>query len=337
MKPTAQGEDKMLLVRTWRLLSLALIMLMLFSFGNVLADSSSEDRAAWLFNRVNLETRALTGFSFDQGEFADPGAGAAGFEMESEDEYSGGTSAGLTILASAILPGSGEALMGYKRGYLMMAMDIFAWTQVSKYHSDGEDLRDEYYAYADEHYTDERLVLGYTANPPSTSDEFERFGEGETYFDFDFGEGGIENVEDLENLPLYVTEEDDRREYYENLGKWDQFIFGWDDYIRASEDQPEYDYEPTGTISDLRQPWVSKNRETYREMRIASNDAFKSRDRWMYVNIGMRVFSVLQVAYLQGLLGGGEANQLEVAGHAIEFIAQPQGMTRGTMAAKVSF
>ena len=29
-----------------------------------------------------------------------------------------------------------------------------------------------------------------------------------------------------ENIPLWVSIEDDRREYYENLGKWDQFVFG---------------------------------------------------------------------------------------------------------------
>ena len=54
-------------------------------------------------------------------------------------------------------------------------------------------------------------------------------------------------------------------------------------------------------------------------MRDASNDAYKSRDRYLYLNIGLRVFSVLQVAYLQGLLGGGEpGNGLQVAGHDVQ-------------------
>ncbi len=330
MTITAQREDKMSLRNTWRIGGMALVMLMLFSFGNVLAGFEEDSRAAWLLQRVDMETRALTGLSFEQGEFGDGVGGGGGFEMESEDEYVGGTSAGLTMLASAILPGSGEAIMGYKRGYLMMAVDIFAWTQVSKSHNDGVDLRDAYYKYADEHYSDALLVEGYNA----ASSDFEREGQGAIYFP---GYGPINDESELVNLPLYVTVEADRREYYENLGKWDQFIFGWDDFIRASVDHSEYDYEPTMTISDLRQPWVSRNRETYRGMRMESNDAFKSRDRWMYVNIGMRVFSILQVAYLQGLLGSGEANNLEVAGHAVEFIAQPYGLSRGTVAAKVSF
>ncbi len=321
----------MSLRNNWSWVSLTLVLLMVFSSGAALADANGQTRAAWLLQRGDFETRALTGLSFDQGEFGtEDGGGSGAIRLEAEDEYVGGTSAGLTMLASAILPGSGEAIMGYKRGYAMMALDIFAWTQVSKYHNDGEDLATAYYDYADAHYTDARLVEGY--NPAST--DLEREGQGAIYFP---GYGPVTDESELVNLPLYVTVEDDRREYYENLGKWDQFIFGWDDYTRASVDHPEYDYEPTMTISDLRQPWVSRNRDTYREMRTASNDAYKSRDRWMYVNIGLRVFSVLQVAYLQGLLGGGEDNTMEVSGHAIQLIAQPYGLTRGSVAAKVSF
>ncbi len=328
---TPQREDKMSLRNKCRAGSMALILMLLFSYSTSLAEFQGQTRASWLLQRGDFETRALTGLSFDQGEFsADDGLGSGALKVESEDEYVGGTGAGLTMLASAILPGSGEAIMGYKRGYLMMAVDIFAWTQVSKYHNDGEDLATAYYDFADEHYSDARLVEGY--NPASS--DLEREGQGAIYFP---DVGPITDESELVNLPLYVTVEDDRREYYENLGKWDQFIFGWDDYTRASVDHPEHDYEPTMTISDLRQPWVSRNRETYRDMRAASNDAYKSRDRWMYVNIGMRVFSVLQVAYLQGLLGGGEDNSMEVSGHKVELMAQPYGLTRGTLAAKVSF
>ena len=144
--------------------------------------------------------------------------------------------------------------------------------------------------------------------------------------------------EELGNvLSLWVSKEDDRREYYENLGKWDQFVFGWDDFRRPDDPPPGIAYDPTNTISDLRQPWTSRNRAEYRLMRDASNDAYKTRDRYLYLNIGLRVFSVLQVAYLQGLLGGGPDDGLEVAGHEVQIITQPVGMDRGQIAASVSF
>ena len=59
--------------------------------------------------------------------------------------------------------------------------------------------------------------------------------------------------------------EEDRREYYENLGKWDQFVFGWDDFMRPDDYASlpgNEDYAPTGDPEDrLREPWVSANRE----------------------------------------------------------------------------
>jgi len=309
-------------------------VLMLLALGwtvGALADTNGIEsggaaRAAWLLDRGGLESLALTGERFEQTEFG----GGDDLSMEPDNGGGSGAAPGWTMLASLVLPGAGEAMMGYTRGYFMMAVDIFAWTQVASHHSKGTDKRDEYYAFADAHYTDERLVEGYR---PGSTDQ-ERSGEGAIYFP---AVGAINDVDELDRLPLYVTKEEDRREYYENLGKWDQFIFGWDDYQRASIDRPEYNYTPTMTIEDLRHPWVSENREAYRQMRTESNDEFKSRDRWLYLNIGLRVLSVVQVAYLQGMLGGGPANDLEVAGHPVQFYAQPAGLRGGSVAASVAF
>lgn len=287
------------------------------------AEQVAAERAAWLLGRAEpagYTPRDTRHFQSDVGLAT---ASAAG------ERPDGAGSAGLRVLASAILPGSGEALSGYMRGYFMMALDIFAWTQVAKYDNEGQDNSDAYYAFADAHYTDEWLVEAY--DPASTDQE--RSGEGAIYFP---AVGAINDVSELGQLPLYVTKEDDRREYYENLGKWDQFIFGWDDYTRASVSHPEHDYEPTRTISDLRQPWVSKNREIYRDMRDAANVAYQTRDRWLYVNIGLRVFSVLQTAWLNGLLGGGD-DGMAVLGHEVRLAATPSGPYSGSVRAAVSF
>ena len=219
------------------------------------------------------------------------------------------------------------------RGIGLIAADAYCWYKVKENGDEGREIEDEYYVFADDHWSEEHLFEAYSS---AILDDY-RWHLGQDYFGITILENDLAN---LDQLSLWVSKEDDRREYYENLGKWDQFVFGWDDFIRPDVGHPDYpDFEPSGTfaLSDLRQPWVSRNREIYREMRVESNDAFKTRDRWLYVNIGMRVFSVLQVAYLQGLLGGGPANNLEMAGHSVEIIAQPYGFTRGVMAAKVSF
>ena len=76
-------------------------------------------------------------------------------------------------------------------------------------------------------------------------------------------------------------------------------------------------------------------------MRADANDAYKTRDRWLYVNIGLRVFSVLQTAYFDGLLGGNGGgdgdDRVTLGGHEIKLIAQPTGLRRAVVAASVSF
>ena len=306
----------------------ALVALVLLPVAGARAEMET-GRAAWLLGRGQLEDMALTGMRFEQGEIGG-GAGDGSIEVPGLEDGSGMKGA-WPVLMSLVLPGAGEVAMGYKRGYFMAAADIFAWTRVAKYHSDGADLRDEYIAYADAHYSDDDLILAYTSGDGGYRD-----GEGEQYFP---GVGTINNIDELDNLPLYVTPEEDFREYYENLGKWDQFIFGWDDYVRPDDAASVgVTYTATGERDpDLLQPWVSRNRETYRLMRAESNDAYKNRDRWLYMNIGLRLVSVLQVAYLQGLLGGGPDDKMEVYGHAVEIRAVPMGFEAGSVSASVSF
>ncbi|MFO7607661.1 MAG: hypothetical protein R6X35_00500, partial [Candidatus Krumholzibacteriia bacterium] len=226
-------------------IAIAAVLAVLLAAAVAHADTATLARASWLLERADgagpLDARLF------QGEIGAVrgAADAAG--------PPGGERAGLKILASAVLPGAGEALSGYRRGYLMMAADIFAWTQVAKHHGDGKDLSDAYYVFADAHYSDAKLWKAY-ANPSALDegdpDYHELFGEGGYYFQNVIG---MNDVGDLDNLSLYVSKEEDRREYYENLGKWDQFIFGWDDYLNPRIHADEYGYtpaDPTNAISD---------------------------------------------------------------------------------------
>jgi hypothetical protein len=72
-------------------------------------------------------------------------------------------------------------------------------------------------------------------------------------------------------------------------------------------------------------------------MREDSNNQFTNRDRLLYLNIATRVFSVLQVAYLQGMLGGGSKSELRVSGHPVRIIAEPYGWTATRLGLAVSY
>ncbi len=219
------------------------------------------------------------------------------------------------------------------RGAALVAVDAFCWFKVKENGDEGRDIEDEYYAFADKHWSEANLVEGYDGS----SDDPMRGGVGLDYFNLgDYS--SINNVAELERLSLWVSKEVDRREYYENLGKWDQFVFGWDDFRNPLAPPPGVEFEPSGTfaLSDLRQPWTSYNREHYRDLREASNEAFKRQDRYMYVNIGLRLFSVMEVAFLQGWLGGSD-KKFAVSGHEVRILADPSARGRSTLAAQVSF
>jgi hypothetical protein len=215
-----------------------------------------------------------------------------------------------------------------------MALDIAAWIGGIHYKNEGEQMRDDYIAYADEHWREDKLAAAYDNPPPGGYDDAEL-----TYVEL-FGRNYF-NVQDYRDLDLWVSKEDDAREYYENLGKWDQFVFGWDDFRRADDPRNSDPYGPgyvDWQIDDLRQQWTSPHRDIYREMRVESNDAFEKQDRFLYVNIFLRVFSVLQVAYLEGLMsGGGSDQELQLSGHPITIIAEPTGWHSSRFGAAVTF
>ncbi len=113
--------------------------------------------------------------------------------------------------------------------------------------------------FIDEHWSAELLVEGYI---PS-GDDPERSGEGPIYFPSFEPIGG---VGDLDNLPFWVTKEENEVEYMQNAAVWLQFVFGWDDFRRASIPRPEYGYEPRFRFPDLEEPWVSENRLAFKQL-----------------------------------------------------------------------
>jgi hypothetical protein len=241
------------------------------------------------------------------------------------------------MLMSLVLPGAGEVYLGYKRGFLQIALDAATWYGIVHNADQGRDKRDEYYAFADAHWFEEKLDAAYDVTyldrQEPNYDYSQVVGVGTTYF-------GFNRYDDPETgLPLWVSKVDDRREYYENLGKWDQFVFGWDDFV----DPRDFLGTTEVDIANLKDPRTSQNREIYRQLRQDSNDAYARRDRFIYLSLGMRVFSVLQVAYLEGLLfgnGGGAADgprQLEIGRHRVDFFVEPVGFSRGVIGAAVSF
>jgi hypothetical protein len=284
----------------------------------------------YLLHQADLEVARLTGEL--PADSRDWQADVGGTTVTSRGGGGGGSPA-IPMLMSLVLPGAGEIYLGHERGFLQIALDAASWYGAAYNASQGDDKKDEYYAFADAHWFLEKLDAAYDSSyldrPDANFDYADVVGVGTEYFGYD----------GYTNIPLWVSEAADRREYYENLGKWEQFVFGWDDFTdpRTFLDTDVID------IQNLGDPRTSANRETYRDLRQESNDYYAKRDRFIYLSIAFRVFSVLQVAYLEGLLFGddqgaaGEPSRLDVSGHEVNFFVEPVGFSRGVMGATVSF
>lgn len=185
------------------------------------------------------------------------------------------------IALSAVIPGLGEAVTGHRRGYFFIAGDAASWYAVKHFSDKGNDKEDEYEAFALAHWSEEEweaALLQANDNPV------------QPYFPSLYDDGPPTK----EDVPLYVSREEDEREWFENLGKWDIFYWGWDDGWPAGNDP--------GSPSNP--DFSTPNRKKYVDMRGESNDAFSNRDKFLTINLITRVISVLDVAYLEGFIGG---------------------------------
>ncbi len=200
-----------------------------------------------------------------------PGAAEPRF-LDTGDHESPGGRTYLPVLFSLLVPGTGEMYMGYwVRGGVLLGLEIAAWTGYTHYHNQGLDGRTAYEQFADDHWDYDRWVYDHPANESVNPDDrtFETLDEiGRTTWD---------------GWPGYHTwhsKEEEKQNYYENIGKYDWFISGWEDWDSVAK--------PRDT--DLR--------TQYRQMRISSNDDLDTANKFIYLSIATRVVSLVQTYFL---------------------------------------
>lgn len=201
------------------------------------------------------------------------------------------------VLASVALPGLGETLTGYRRGWFMMAADVGTWAWIAEREAEGDRWEDRYEEFALRHWDEEQWARALSEgrlNP----------------FYPDLGAGTVR-----EDVALYVSRELDEREWFENLGKWDVFAWGWREFWDEEwngTNHPQFlgpelynpsPSDPSTWFFPGDRPTMTPLRDEYLDMRVKSNDAYDTRDKLFNVAVLLRVFSALQVAYLEGFIG----------------------------------
>lgn len=174
------------------------------------------------------------------------------------------------FLYSLIIPGSGQLYVGSKiKAASFFAADIGLWTGYLIYHKKGNDGEASYRAFADQHYTNfQRYFTWWDGIGEDTS----KFSHRLPY-------------DRPNNVPIR------NREYYENIGKYDQFQLGWDD----APDTP-IPVIPGNMPDSTHGPFVSPNRNTYLDMRAQANRYFSDAKTFVIVSVGNHLLSAFEAA-----------------------------------------
>ena len=153
----------------------------------------------------------------------------------------------LAFLLSLAVPGLGEFYAGAKkRGAAFMAVEAFTWISYARWRSKGNDLKAEFRRFADQNWDETRYRQWQEYNRAHGSP----YHETET----------LPCKE--EDLDIAGCERVDTQQYYEMIGKYDQFVFGWSDVRDASFEVPNSQVQ-------------SGVREGYEDQRNESNKLLK--------------------------------------------------------------
>lgn len=223
---------------------------------------------------------------------------------------------GRAFFVSALVPGLGQLYAGARtRGFVFLGIEAAAVTYALVSNSKGNKKENEYIKFADEHwivekYNDKR----YDAEegkviPPSTASWYGSWSEW-------YEANALNPLEDelTHHLPEITGEDgtfrefDKNHDYYEMIGKYDQFVYGWDDVhdsLAPGDDvlAPDHDIVIWGEagldtahfdpyIADVR----SDHRNKYMDMRHESNKAFKRAKTMVGVILFNHVISAIDAA-----------------------------------------
>jgi len=180
------------------------------------------------------------------------------------------------FLYSLLVPGLGQryAGSGWVKPIIYLAVEAGSWAGYFKYHTDGNDKTDEFKAFADAHWFEGDTTGFVDGVYPNLADTTYR---GWLLLNYQVVDDS--SSEFTEKLPNTKTQQ-----YYEMIGKYDQFRGGWDDYWAGD----------TATV------YVTANRNHYMDMRKDANDMLDMAKNLMILSMVNHLVSAFEAAITAG-------------------------------------
>ncbi|OGC91004.1 MAG: hypothetical protein A2W25_07965 [candidate division Zixibacteria bacterium RBG_16_53_22] len=170
---------------------------------------------------------------------------------------------------SLAIPGAGQFYNGSKiKAGTFLAADALLWTGYLIYHGKGNDQEKKYRKFADDNYTASRYFDWFETLGDSVRQVFSH----QIYPDPNDPEGVVRN-----------------HEYYENIGKYDQFQPGWNDYDSLG-------WPPPPLPGENREYQATPYRMQYLDMRRQANDYFSNASTMAMISIANHLISAFDAA-----------------------------------------
>ena len=188
-------------------------------------------------------------------------------------------SPGRALILSTALPGAGEFYAGArKRAALVFGLEVVGWTLWSKWRSEGNDIEDDFRQMADAE--DGWDVLAYLAWDSSSKSR--RSSKTHHLPCRSFVEDSARSFDECPKS--------EKQQYYELIGKYDQFVAGWSDLTDATGNNVE--------ISDIDsvENYHSDLRIAYEDRRNDSNKLLKRATNVAGIILVNHVFSAIDAA-----------------------------------------
>lgn len=183
-------------------------------------------------------------------------------------------SPGKAFLMSLALPGLGQFYYGSRtKPWLFLGVEIAAWGLYGKWHQDGDEATAIYEQFAHDHWSKDKYTDYLSQIYGVTDDE------------------DVDAPEVTHHLP-----DDPVQQYYEMIGKYDQFSWGWDDAWLDSAGVRVYD--PWVAVTGSSTAPNSVNRDTYETMRDDANRKYDRATRMIFVSMANRLFSAFEAFFV---------------------------------------
>jgi len=210
------------------------------------------------------------------------------------------------LIFSAVAPGAGQFYVDYAQwtAYVFPVIEIGLWATLIHYHNKGINKEREYERFADAHYkrSQQNQAQLNLIMQSGSSDLFYVGGSFNTLL----SEG---KIDEWGNGGHFRLDDTNTQHFYEDIAKYDKYIFGWDDWFAENWNNGnvawEFDEDGKYTSPDN----ISSLRASYIAMRIKAEDYYSTSRSMRFFLVANHALAALDAFRVAKKYNNAQANR----------------------------